>query len=114
MVDKISVNMNFVIVQLHSSRLFSLYGLINLLLSFVQKVSPKVGTRNWMLFDQWWGEGKARPIWVEVKGWNGNKWMYLSLRSGWIGRRMSDDDEVMDLIPWLCLSQSVHNFPNGW
>jgi hypothetical protein len=86
MVDKMSVSMNFVLAQLHSSRLFSLYGLINLSLSFAQRASPKVGTRDWMLSDQWWGKGKVRLIWVEVKGWDGNKWMYLSLRSGWIGR----------------------------
>jgi hypothetical protein len=85
MVDKMFVSMNFVFTQLHSSRLFSLYGLINLLLSFAQRASPKVGTRNWTLSNQWWREGKARPIWVEVKGWDGDKWMYLSFRSGWIG-----------------------------
>jgi hypothetical protein len=86
MVDKMSVkkNINSILAQLLSLRLFSLYGLINLPLSFAQRAGPKVSSRDWTLSNQWRGEYETRSIWVKVEGRDGDKQMYLSLRSGWI------------------------------
>jgi len=114
MIDKMFVNMSFILAQLHSSSLFSLYGLINLPLSLRRgRAQRSVSETGRCAIN---GGERAKQSWSgsrQKKGWDGDKWMYLSFRSGWIGRWMSDDDEVIDLIPWLCPSQFTHNFPNG-